>query len=414
MANLTKTYNLKVLFPTIAREWHTKKNGKLKPKNFLPYSKTVVWWKCKKGHEWQASVNKRTKNPKCPTCKRLKNSFLAKSPKLAKEWHPTKNKNLTPADVTAKSGEKVWWQCENGHEWLAVVKDRVYGSSCPFCNAGKLCDLNRLSIVKPELAKEWHPTKNGKLTPDDVTFRSGKKVWWQCSKGHGWRTTITHRNRGSGCPYCTNRIFCKDNSLRTLYPELSKEWHPTKNAPMTPDNIKSCLVKNIWWICKNGHVWKGALTSRKAGNICPQCKTESRSFATTHRHISKEWHPTKNGTLRPEHITSESSINIWWLCKNGHEWQGTIKAKAKKIHCDVCFDEKQRLTNKHPEIAILWHPTKNKPLKPEDVSYISPKSVWWKCKNGHEWKVTVRNLYTTKASCPKCEKTERTKREKTL
>ena len=36
----------------------------------------------------------------------------------------------------------------------------------------------------PELSKEWHPTKNGDLTPYDVTVGSHKKVWWICSKGH--------------------------------------------------------------------------------------------------------------------------------------------------------------------------------------------------------------------------------------
>lgn len=32
-----------------------------------------------------------------------------------------------------------------------------------------------LSVTHPELAKEWHPTKNGILTPDDFTYGSQKK-----------------------------------------------------------------------------------------------------------------------------------------------------------------------------------------------------------------------------------------------
>ena len=31
----------------------------------------------------------------------------------------------------------------------------------------------------PHLVKEWHPTKNGDLTPKDVTYGSNKKVWWR-------------------------------------------------------------------------------------------------------------------------------------------------------------------------------------------------------------------------------------------
>ncbi|MBF0217854.1 MAG: zinc-ribbon domain-containing protein [Candidatus Omnitrophica bacterium] len=45
---------------------------------------------------------------------------------------------------------------------------------------------NNLLLVNPSLAKEWHPTKNGKLTPKDVTPGSDRKVWWQCKKGHEW------------------------------------------------------------------------------------------------------------------------------------------------------------------------------------------------------------------------------------
>tara|TARA_B110000285_G_scaffold180449_1_gene203483 strand:+ start:85 stop:225 length:141 start_codon:yes stop_codon:yes gene_type:complete len=36
-----------------------------------------------------------------------------------------------------------------------------------------------LAEVNPELAEEWHPTKNGELTPFDVTKGSNKKVWWK-------------------------------------------------------------------------------------------------------------------------------------------------------------------------------------------------------------------------------------------
>jgi hypothetical protein len=33
-----------------------------------------------------------------------------------------------------------------------------------------------LGKLYPKLAKEWHPTKNGKLTPYDILPKSGKKV----------------------------------------------------------------------------------------------------------------------------------------------------------------------------------------------------------------------------------------------
>ena len=44
----------------------------------------------------------------------------------------------------------------------------------------------------PELSKEWHPTKNGQLTPFLCTKRSNKNVWWQCpmDRDHVYKQTI--------------------------------------------------------------------------------------------------------------------------------------------------------------------------------------------------------------------------------
>lgn len=63
----------------------------------------------------------------------------------------------------------------------------------------------------PDLAKEWHPTKNGNLTPQDIGANSCKKVWWQCDKNHEWETSITMRAKGLGCPYCNGKLLKKPN-----------------------------------------------------------------------------------------------------------------------------------------------------------------------------------------------------------
>ncbi len=39
---------------------------------------------------------------------------------------------------------------------------------------------NSLAEVHPELVSEWSE-KNLPLTPDDITFGSNKKVWWNLS-----------------------------------------------------------------------------------------------------------------------------------------------------------------------------------------------------------------------------------------
>ena len=57
------------------------------------------------------------------------------------------------------------------------------------------------------LVKEWHPTKNKKLTPSNITYGSNIKVWWLCPKGHSYDSVIHSRTgkRKSGCPYCKGK-----------------------------------------------------------------------------------------------------------------------------------------------------------------------------------------------------------------
>jgi len=116
------------------------------------------------------------------------------------------------------SGMKLWWQCNNGHEWQAYVYARKNGG-CPYCSNLKVNDSNSLQTLFPEVAKEWHPTKNNDLTPNDFVYGSGKKVWWKCSEGHEWYRSIEKRtNYKRGCPYCAGRLL-PDTSK---YPEDNK------------------------------------------------------------------------------------------------------------------------------------------------------------------------------------------------
>ena len=135
-----------------------------------------------------------------------KPTIAESNPELIAEWHQTKNVNLTPENVSAGSGKKVWWLCGKGHEWDATVSsrsNRTKGSNCPYCSGSKcIKGENDLGTTHPELSKQWHPTKNGDLKPEDVSAGSNKRVWWQCEKGHEWDAVINNRSKRKNCPYC--------------------------------------------------------------------------------------------------------------------------------------------------------------------------------------------------------------------
>jgi len=226
---------------------------------------------------WYVTINNRNTGYKCPYCANRiackDNCLQTKNPKLAREWHPTKNGTLTPKNVVAGSHLKVWWLCKNGHEWRAVISSRMKGHGCLYCLKRKALPEYNLKVINPKLAREWHPTKNGSLTPKDITPGSNRKVWWKCAEGHEWKATINSRNLGNKCPYCSNKLVCKDNCLQTVNPKIAKQWHPTKNGVLTPRDITPGSDKKVWWRCSEGHEWKTFVYKRKDRG-CRQCHLE--------------------------------------------------------------------------------------------------------------------------------------------
>ena len=203
----------------LVKEWHPTKNGDLLPSDVTRGSNKKVWWMCDKGHEWQATINNRSKNNNCPYCGKRKllrgyNDLATINPTLAKEWNYAKNGDLKPTDVFPNSNKKAWWICDKGHEWQARIHSRSRGTKCPICtrfNQHIVKGYNDLSTINPSLAKEWHLTKNGDLKPNDISLYSNQKVWWQCNKGHEWQAVVNNRNKGNGCPYCSGRNKLNNN-----------------------------------------------------------------------------------------------------------------------------------------------------------------------------------------------------------
>ncbi len=208
-------------------------------------------------------------------------SLAELNPDLAKQWHPAKNGNLSPNDVTLNSSIKIWWKCPKGddHEWKTTVAHRNSGKGCPMCSGHKVAKSTSIGTLKPNLAKEWHPTKNGNLTPNDVSPGSSRKVWWKCPKGddHVWQASVNNRTKGSGCPICTNHKAVDSNCLANVYPELAKEWHPTKNGDLTPKDVSFGTNKKVWWKCPKGkdHEWQAKPSHRIRGTGCPFCTNPS-------------------------------------------------------------------------------------------------------------------------------------------
>ena len=118
--------------------------------------------------------------------KKFKPLALA-NPKLAKQWHPEKNGDLTSYNVSAYSKLEVSWlypydDPKTGHHdfvWKARISDRNKSDRYPYLS-GKMVwtGFNDLATVNPQLAAEWDYKKNKKLTPEKVTVGKNMLVWW--------------------------------------------------------------------------------------------------------------------------------------------------------------------------------------------------------------------------------------------
>lgn len=281
---------------------------------------------------------------------------------------------------------------------------------------------NSLAEKETELIKEWHPTKNGYLRPNMISFSSAKKVWWLGKCGHEWQASVDNRRHGNGCPICAGfQVLEGYNDLATIFPELAKEWCLERNGDLLPTQVTRGSRKKVWWICSEGHEYESSVSNRVFGRGCPVCGVRRRgelriknkiakegSLAETNQKLSSEWHPTRNGDLKPENVTRGSDRKVWWKCERGHEYEATISNRSYGKGCPICAGKKivqgiNDLATMNPKLASEWSYQSNQELMPVQVSPNSHKKVWWICDQGHEWEAQIksRNMGT---GCPICAK----------
>lgn len=126
-------------------------------------------------------------------------------PEIARQWNDKKNTTLRIDDMSPGSNKKVWWVCDKGHEYKAMIAKRTSrNQGCPYCSGRKaIPGENDLATTHPEVAQEWG-SKNS-ISPQEVKAGSNKKVWWKCREGHEYQSSLNSHMKGAGCPYCSDR-----------------------------------------------------------------------------------------------------------------------------------------------------------------------------------------------------------------
>lgn len=312
-------------------------------------------------------------------------------------WMSTENIIYGEIDVDVmRDKEKIWAQ------YISIKKE------------------NSLEESYPIIAKEWNQEKNRNLKPSQVLPNSHKKVWWICPKGHEWETTLSHRVEGNGCPYCSHQKYLKGfNDLFTLYPQIAAEWDYEHNE-LRPEEVLGGGQRKYWWRCSKGHEWEASIRKRVDGRNCPVCVGKKvipgiNDLKTVCPYLITEWNYKKNNII-PENVAEHSNKKVWWVCKDGHEWEMTINARVAGRGCPQCAKKKRvetRIKNSikkkgslfdvYPNVAREWNIDKNTELTPNDCTPKSNRKVWWMCEEGHEWQATINNR-SSGQGCPVCSK----------
>ena len=352
---------------------------------------------------------------------------------LLESWLSDRNGQLTPHNTAFASNKFVWWHCPKcGYEWQSKVSNRSIGRrGCPLC-AGKVvvAGVNDLCTTHSELVKEWHPTLNGDLTPNQISYGYGRKVWWQCPYGHEYQATPNHRtskDNPTSCPKCYSgrQTSFAEQALfyyvQKLFPDAVNRYRANFLGTMELDvfipSIKYAIeYDGIAWH-KKEKISREQLKYRlchQAGIRLIRLREEAvpmgSDIADYIWHAEDLYEPM---VLEP--ILREVLRRLVFF-KSGflrYVVDVNIERDRQRILQYNTSIRENSFKDKYPKLALEWHPTKNGALKPNAFTSGSDHKVWWKCPvclNDYKSSIAHRVAGT---GCPKCalERVTSTKRK---
>ena len=360
--------------------------------------------------------------------------FVSDYPELMEQWDYIKNSQLLldPNTIPHRSGKTAWWLCSKGHSYeQPIIKKTARKYGCTICNNSRIVKgFNVLSTLYPNLALEWHPTKNGELTPSSVSYGSGKNAWWICPIGHEYQSVIRERTTGqTKCPICHKRN-------QTSFPEQAIFYYVSQIHPSAINRYKTLFNHSMeldifipsirvaieydgaYWhqteeahkreakkysICRNNHIylirvkeadrctWDDVaddmyLLQKKKKQNLQQLEVIIRQIADFVDLESNPW--TRKSFF---HIHSKIDINI-------NRDRQAIQKYLTDLPCS--------LEDYNDDIIKDWDYEKNNDLKPNMFAPHSNEVVWWKCskcKNSYKMSINARTR-ERRSGCPICAK----------
>ncbi|HIS70655.1 MAG TPA: hypothetical protein IAD02_01550 [Candidatus Enterousia intestinigallinarum] len=356
-----------------------------------------------------------------------KERHLSSNTTLMSEWAYEHNNGLDPTSISYGSNKYAWWKCSKcDHIWRAKISNRtILHRGCPCCaNTVTVKGINDIATTRPELAKEWHPTKNGILTPFMVTVGSNKKVWWQCPMGHEYLASISHRGHGTNCPICNSgrqTSFAEQAVLfyiKQFFPDAIGRYKadflkrmeldiyiPSKSAAIEYDGEawhrkdKAIREHKKYLICKEHNIHLIRLREKTSENTLPIA----------------DYQIIRSALYEPRNLKPAIMELLYYL---GINKQIDIDIARDRFEILATFHHKPKnsIASTHPHLMAEWHPSKNQNISPDMFTAGSDYKVWWRCQAcENEWECSINHRTHPRMAtgCPICgiEKSTQVKRK---
>lgn len=333
--------------PELLEQWNYEKNNELgiTPDSVTEVSGKKVWWRCRKGHEWEATIAHIAYGRGCPKCNSGKSTSFPE--------------------------QAIFYYLK----WL-----------------DKEC-VNRYKLENQEL-DIFVPSKgvgieyNGYRWHDSEDKQVSDYLKAQFFEDRGTRVLHVKEiekkgtNFGSDCVKVGDCYYVNDDDIGGLEEAITLLVEDIFSESI-PVDIERDRQKILASYMHNEESW---------------------SFAMEMDKVPFQWDYEKNCGLRPEHVTRKSGKVVYWLCPKGHSFKRDVHSISHS-RCPVCSKEKQynnRFELTHPELLDEWDYEKNLNVTPDEITCGSGRKIWWKCKKGHpSWQAPVYNRLKG-CGCPIC------------
>ena len=420
--------DLETLYPNLLKEWNYKKNENL-PSTYLAKSNKKVWWKCKFGHEWEASIVNRVKGRNCPICKKeYKVSFPEKAIfYYISQYYPDSIENYKISELENKELDiyipKINVGIEyDGRLWHKNIKKDL--------DKDNICEKLGIKLIR--IREKGLPILNSnsivyEVIPSKDNYEYLSKCIELIFKYINCKYTDINIEKDNEKILELMQLSRKKNSIQELMPEIKNLWDEEKNGNLTPDMFSIGSEKIIWLRCTEcgkSYQIKVKDAYKKRTTKCLECsyfrlKQGVNDFRTLYPKLAEEYDYEKNDISLEKLNLSQRKNKFNWICKKcGYKWKASIASRINSSYCPKCasfvgantriknlIKKNGSLLTNYPELAKEWNYEKNGDLLPENMTCGNKRIVWWKCPScGNEWKNSIALRTKGFGKCKVCHK----------